>query len=130
MLDTILLRDIFWESCKLACIGGQIETGSGLDEDGRRTRPAVWQASSTGFQHYITVKSLDPLRRLPNFANMPPMMRNATVRLGWACIPLSVEEAMQQVYSLHVSPLVLLVPHIQQCLGFMKVKHCPCQGQC
>ena len=34
------LRDTFWESCKLACIGGQLEAGSSLDEEGRQTRPA------------------------------------------------------------------------------------------
>ena len=34
------LRDAFWESCKLACIAGQIEAGSGLDVEGSRTRPA------------------------------------------------------------------------------------------
>ena len=33
------MRDTFWESCKLACIAGQIEAGSGLDVEGSRTRP-------------------------------------------------------------------------------------------
>ena len=29
-----------WESCKLACIAGQIEAGSGLDAEGSHTHPA------------------------------------------------------------------------------------------
>ena len=33
------LRDTFWESCKLACIGGQLEAGSSLDEEGRQQGP-------------------------------------------------------------------------------------------
>ena len=35
------LQDAFFESCRRAGIGGQMEVGSGLGHDAQRTRPAV-----------------------------------------------------------------------------------------
>ena len=35
------LRDTFWESCKQACIAGQIEAGSGLDVEGPVLAPQI-----------------------------------------------------------------------------------------
>ena len=35
------LRDVFVESCHRACLGGQVEVGSGLDLDRLHSRPAV-----------------------------------------------------------------------------------------
>ncbi|KAL5475538.1 hypothetical protein EMCRGX_G025366 [Ephydatia muelleri] len=34
------LRDVLLESCRLACLGPQVEAGSGLGHEGHRTRPA------------------------------------------------------------------------------------------
>ena len=34
------LRNTFFESCRQAGVGGQMEAGSGLGHDERRTRPA------------------------------------------------------------------------------------------
>ena len=51
------LRETFWESCKLACIGGQLEAGSNLDEVGRQTRPADILVQNWEFgklQHWIS----------------------------------------------------------------------------
>ena len=52
------LRDTFWESYKLACVGGQLEAGS-LDEEGRQTRPANiqvqnWEFGKPARQHWIS----------------------------------------------------------------------------
>ena len=34
------LRDVLLESCRRACLGPQVEAGSGLGHEGHRTRPA------------------------------------------------------------------------------------------
>ena len=34
------LRDVLLEFCRLACLGPQVEAGSGLGHEGHRTRPA------------------------------------------------------------------------------------------
>ena len=34
------LRNVLLESCRLACLGPQVEAGSGLGHEGHRTRPA------------------------------------------------------------------------------------------
>ena len=47
------LRDTFWESCKLACIAGQVEAGSGLDVEGSGTRP-VDIGSLANLPHWIS----------------------------------------------------------------------------
>ena len=39
-LATIGFGRVFFESCRQAGIGGQMEVGSGLGHDARRTRPA------------------------------------------------------------------------------------------
>ena len=59
------LRDTFWESCKLACIGGQLEAGSSLDEEGRQTRPADilvqnWEFGKSAALDFTVTSPLNP----------------------------------------------------------------------
>ena len=94
------LRDTFWESCKLACIAGQIEAGSGLDVEGSRTRPADilvhnWEFGKPAALDFTITSPLNPstlneasvmagpLRRLLNSASMQPMMKNSTAWAGF-----------------------------------------------
>ena len=59
------LRDTFWESCKLACIAGQIEAGSGLNVEGSRTRPADillpnWEFGKPAALDFTITSALNP----------------------------------------------------------------------
>ena len=101
------LRDTFWESCKLACIAGQIEAGSGLDVEGSRTRPADillpnWEFGKPAALDFTITSALNP-STLNEASVMAGSAASAAEvrkhvandekcsRLGWVCIPLSVE---------------------------------------
>eukprot|EP00731_Ephydatia_muelleri_P007872 Em0004g210a len=101
------LRDAFWESCKLACIAGQIEAGSGLDVEGSRTRPADillpnWEFGKPAALDFTITSALNP-STLNEASVMAGSAASAAEvrkhvandekcsRLGWVCIPLSVE---------------------------------------
>ncbi|KAL5492011.1 hypothetical protein EMCRGX_G017397 [Ephydatia muelleri] len=101
------LRDTFWESCKLACIAGQIEAGSGLDVEGSRTRPADillpnWEFGKPAALDFTITSALNPSTLneasvMAGFAASAAEVRKHVAndekcsRLGWVCIPLSVE---------------------------------------
>eukprot|EP00731_Ephydatia_muelleri_P020141 Em0012g966a len=101
------LRDTFWESCKLACIAGQIEAGSGLDVEGSRTRPADillpnWEFGKPAALDFTITSALNPSTLneasvMAGFAASAAEIRKHVAndekcsRLGWVCIPLSVE---------------------------------------
>ncbi|KAL5503619.1 hypothetical protein EMCRGX_G010594 [Ephydatia muelleri] len=98
------LRDTFWESCKLACIAGQIEAGSGLDVEGSRTRPADillpnWEFGKPAALDFTITSALNPstLIEASVMAGSAASARKHVAndekcsRLGWVCIPLSVE---------------------------------------
>ncbi|KAL5491495.1 hypothetical protein EMCRGX_G016792 [Ephydatia muelleri] len=59
------LRYTFLESCKQACIGGQLEAGSSLDEEGRQTRPADilvqnWEFGKPAALDFTVTSPLNP----------------------------------------------------------------------
>ena len=101
------LRDTFWESCKLACIGGQLEAGSSLDEEGRQTRPADilvqnWEFGKPAALDFTVTSPLNPTTlneasvTAGSAASAAEPRKHATNdakcnRLGWVCIPLAVE---------------------------------------
>eukprot|EP00731_Ephydatia_muelleri_P014506 Em0008g226a len=101
------LGDTFWESCKLACIAGQIEAGSGLDVEGSRTRPADillpnWEFGKPAALDFTITSALNPSTLneasvMAGFAASAAEVRKHVAndekcsRLGWVCIPLSVE---------------------------------------
>ena len=101
------LRDTFWESCKLACIAGQIEAGSGLDIEGRLTRPADillpdWEFGKPATLDFTITSALNH-STLNEASVMAGSAASAAEihkhvandekcsRLGWVCILLSVE---------------------------------------
>ena len=91
----------------LARIGGQIEAGSGLDEDGRRTRsadilvhnwefykPAALDFTITSPLNHSTLNEASVMAG--SAASAAELRKHTTNdekcnRLGWVCIPLSVE---------------------------------------
>ena len=101
------LRDTFWESCKLACIGGQLEAGSSLDEEGRQTRPADilvqnWEFGKPAALDFTVTSPLNPTTlneasvTAGSTASAAEARKHASNdakrnRLGWVCIPLAVE---------------------------------------
>ena len=101
------LRDTFWESCKLACIAGQLEAGSSLDEEGRQTRPADilvqnWEFGKPAALDFTVTSPLNPTTlneasvTAGSAASAAEARKHATNdvkcnRLGWVCIPLAVE---------------------------------------
>ncbi|KAL5475780.1 hypothetical protein EMCRGX_G025632 [Ephydatia muelleri] len=101
------LRDTFWESCKLACIAGQIEAGSGLDVEGSRTRPADillpnWEFGKPAALDFTITSALNPSTlneasvMAGSAASAAEIRKHVAYdekcsRLGWVCIPLSVE---------------------------------------
>ena len=101
------LRDTFWESCKLACIGGQLEAGSSLDEESRQTRPVdilvqIWEFGKPAALDFTLTSPLNPITlneasvTAGSAASVTEARKHATNdakcnRLGWVCIPLAVE---------------------------------------
>ena len=101
------LRDTFLESCKQACIGGQLEAGSSLDEEGRQTRPADicilvqnWEFGKPAAWDFTVTSPLNPTTL--NGASVTARSSASAARkhatndakcnsLGWVCIPLTVE---------------------------------------
>eukprot|EP00731_Ephydatia_muelleri_P010211 Em0005g797a len=96
------LRDAFWESCKLACIAGQIEAGSGLDVEGSRTRPADillpnWEFGKPAALDFTITSALNP-STLNEASVMAGSAASAAEvrkhvandekcsRLGWVCV--------------------------------------------
>ena len=81
-------------ACKLACIAGQIEAGSGLDVEGSRTRPADilvhnWEFGKPAALDFTITSPLNPstlsVMAGSNSASicMQPMMKNATAWAGF-----------------------------------------------
>ena len=101
------LRDTFLESCKQACIGGHLEAGSSLDEEGRKTRPADflvqnWEFGKPAALDFTVTSPLNPTTlngasvTAGSAASAAEARKHATNdakcnRLGWVCIPLAVE---------------------------------------
>ena len=59
------LRDTFLESCNQACIGGQLEAASSLDEESRQTRPADilvqnWEFGKPAALDFTVTSPLNP----------------------------------------------------------------------
>ena len=98
------LRDTFLESCKQACIGGQLEAGSSLDEE---TRPADilvqnWEFGKPAALDFTVTSPLNPTTlngasvTAGSAASAAEPRKHATNdakcnRLCWVCIPLAVE---------------------------------------
>ena len=101
------LRNTFFESCRQAGVGGQMEVGSGLGHDERRTRPADvlvpnWDLGKPA-AFDLTVAS--PLNQsilneacvtAGSSAWVSEQRKHASndikcSELGWSCIPLAVE---------------------------------------
>ena len=142
------LRDTFLESCKQACIGGHLEAGSSLDEEGRKTRPAdiLVQNWEFGKPAAFVTSPLNPTTlngasvTAGSAASAAEARKNVTNdakcnRLGWVCIPLAVETYgcwgdEVSTDSLRVSLLARL-PKVFGCVGSVrKAKHRPSQSQC
>ena len=95
------------ESCKLACIGGQLEAGSSLDEEGRQTRPADilvqnWEFGKPAALDFTVTSPLNPTTlndasvTAGSTASAAEARKHASNdekcnRLGWVCILLAVE---------------------------------------
>ena len=75
-----------YESCKQACIGGQLEAGSGLDEDGQLTRPAdiLVQNREFGKPAALDFKVTSPLN--------PTILNEASVTAGSAALAAKIRE--------------------------------------
>ena len=101
------LRNTFFESCRQAGVGGQMEAGSGLGHDERRTQPADvlvpnWDLGKRA-AFDLTVAS--PLNQ--SILNEARVTEGSSARvskqrkhasnhvkcseLGWSCIPLAIE---------------------------------------
>eukprot|EP00731_Ephydatia_muelleri_P001706 Em0001g1706a len=93
----------FLESCKQACIGGQLEAGSSLEDEGRQTRPADilvqnWEFGKPAALDF-TVTSPATLNGASVMAGSAASAAEARKhltndakcnRLGWVCISLAV----------------------------------------
>eukprot|EP00731_Ephydatia_muelleri_P006442 Em0003g690a len=101
------VRDVFFESCRQAGIGGQMEVGSGLGHDGRRTRPADvlvpnWVLGKPAAFDITVTLSLTPITlheasvTSGSTAQVAENRKHASndakcSELGWVCVPLAVE---------------------------------------
>eukprot|EP00731_Ephydatia_muelleri_P025228 Em0017g311a len=114
------LRDVFVESCHRACLGGQVEVGSGLGLDRLHSRPADvlvnnWHLGKPAAFDLTVTSPLNPITLTEAgvrcgssalFAEARKHNANDSkcAELGWVCIPLAVEsygcwgtEALQSV---------------------------------
>ena len=112
------LRDVLLESCRLACLGPQVEVGSGLEHEGHRTRPADiliphWDLGKPAALDLTVTSTLNSSTLMEAGVTSGSAALAAEVRkhnandakcseLGWSCIPIAVEtygcwgaEAMQ-----------------------------------
>ena len=96
------LRDTFLESCKQACIGGQLEAGSSLDEEGRQSLVQNWEFGKRAALDFTVTSPLNPTTlngasvTAGSAASAAKACKHATNdakcnRLSWVCIPLAVE---------------------------------------
>ena len=101
------LSDTFWESCKLACIGGQLQAGSSLDEEGRQIHPVDimvqnWEFGKPAALDFTVTSLLNPTTlneasvMAGSAVSVAEACKHATNdakcnRLGWDCIPFAVE---------------------------------------
>ena len=113
-----LIRDVLLESCRRACLGPQVEAGSGLGHEGHRTRPADiliphWDLGKPAALDLTVTSTLNSSTLLEAGVTSGSAALAAEVRkhnandakcseLGWTCIPIAVEtsgcwgaEAMQ-----------------------------------
>ena len=122
------LRNTFFESCRQAGVGGQMEVGSGLGHDERRTRPADvlvpnWDLGKPA-AFDLTVAS--PLNQsilnevcvtAGSSARVSEQRKHASndvkcSELGWSCIPLAVE-----TYGCWGAEARLYLSHLASCLA-------------
>ena len=101
------VRDSFFESCRQAGIGGQMEVGSGLGHDARRTRPADvlvphWVLGKPAAFDITVTSPLTPITlheasvTSGSTAQVAENRKHASndtkcSELGWVCVPLAVE---------------------------------------
>ena len=101
------LRDIFVESCHRACLGGQVEVGSGLGLDRLHSRPSDvlvnnWHLGKPAAFDLTVTSPLNPITLTEVgvrcgssalFAEARKHNANDSkcAELGWVCIPLAVE---------------------------------------
>eukprot|EP00731_Ephydatia_muelleri_P034188 Em0050g6a len=101
------LRDVFVESCHRACLGGQVEVGSGLGLDRLHFRPADvlvnnWHLGKPAAFDLTVTSPLNPIILTEAgvrcgssalFAEARKHNANDSkcAELGWVCIPLAVE---------------------------------------
>ena len=114
------LRDVLLESCRWACLGPQVEAGSGLGHEGHRTRPADiliphWDLGKPAALDLTVTSTLNSSTLMEAGVTNGSAALAAEVRkhnandakcseLGWSCIPIAVEtygcwgaEAMQML---------------------------------
>eukprot|EP00731_Ephydatia_muelleri_P019436 Em0012g261a len=101
------LRNVFVESCHRACLGGQVEVGSGLGLDRLHSRPADvlvnnWHLGKPAAFDLTITSPLNPITLTEAGVRCGSSARFAEARkhnandskcaeLGWVCIPLAVE---------------------------------------
>ena len=99
------LRDVFVESCHRACLGGQVEVGSGLGLDRLHSRPADvlvnnWHLGKPAAFDLTVTSPLNPITLTEAGVRCGSSALVAQVRkhnandskcaeLGWVCIPPS-----------------------------------------
>ena len=106
------LRDIFLESCRRACIGAQVEAGSGLGHDQCHTQPADvlvpdWVLGKPATFDITVTYPHNPC----TFTEVSAMAGSTALaaekrkhhandakcsasELGWKCVPLAVEREL------------------------------------
>eukprot|EP00731_Ephydatia_muelleri_P004035 Em0002g211a len=101
------VRDVFFESCRQAGVGGQMEVGSGLGHDARRTRPADvlvpnWVLGKPAAFDITVTSPLTPITlheasvTSGSTAQVAENRKHASndakcSKIGWVCVPLAVE---------------------------------------
>eukprot|EP00731_Ephydatia_muelleri_P019513 Em0012g338a len=101
------LRDVFVEFCHRACLGGQVEVGSGQGHDRLNSRPADvlvknWHLGKPAAFDLTITSPLNPTTLTEAGVKCGSSAQVAEVRkhaandgkckeLGWVCIPLAVE---------------------------------------
>ena len=92
------LRDVLLESCRLACLGPQVEAGSGLRHEGHTTRPADiliphWDLGKPAALDLTVTSTLNSSGSAALAAEVRKHNANDAKcsELGWSCIPIAVE---------------------------------------
>ena len=101
------LRDVFVEFCHRACLGGQVEVGSGQGHDRLNSRPADvlvknWHLGKPAAFDLTITSPLNPTTltevgvKCGSSAQVAEVRKHAAndgkcKELGWVCIPLAVE---------------------------------------